>query len=197
MADSRWYVVRNMVLLVGASRDPSAAMSLLPALHHSDERVRREAVRSLAEIGDPRCAAVVRRALQDPDSPVRVLAVRAVARLNDRGATDELLRLVTAPGFAGRDQAEIAAFFDTIGRIADDAAVPALERLWADRLLRAQPLPLLLGAIRSLACMRSQASIDSLERARHSRNREVREAAEKALSRPGDLPSAPAALAAR
>ena len=182
LSDPRWFVVRNMVLLLGANTDRCPADHLLPALHHSDERVRTEAVRSLAGVTGPRAAVLLRSGLTDQSPGVRTAVARALGGRREREALPDLLGCVTSPGFAGREPSEVSGFLEAVGRMADDGALPALTRLWEDRLLRSQPMHIRLSALHALAAMSTPAAVAELGKARRSRSREVREEAERCLS---------------
>ena len=181
LSDPRWFVVRNMVLLLGASQDRCPADYLLPALHHSDDRVRVEAVRGLDGMAAPRSSALLRSALADQSQDVRTAAARALGRRREHEALPDLLGCVTSPEFAKREPSETSGFLDAVGRMADDRALPALTRLWEDRLLRSQPMHIRLSALHALAAMGTPAAVADLERARRSRSREVRQEAERRL----------------
>lgn len=181
LSDPRWFVVRNLVLLLGANQDRCPADYLLPALHHSDERVRVEAVRGLAGISAPRTSVLLRSALTDQSPGVRTAAARALGRRRDRQALPDLLVCVTSPGFANRDPSESSEFLEAVGRMADDRTLPSLTKLWEDKLLRSQPTHIRLSALRALAAMGTPTAVAELEKARRSRSREVRQVAEDCL----------------
>jgi hypothetical protein len=179
LSDPRWFVVRNMVLVLGANKDRCPADYLLPALHHGDERVRLEAVRSLAGVNGPRASVLIRSALTDQSPAVRTAAARALGRRREREALPDLLDCVATPGFANRGPSEISGFLEAVGLMADDRALPTLARLCEDRLLRSQPLHIRLCALQALAGMGTPGAVAELEKARRSRSREVRDEAER------------------
>ncbi|MCZ7664888.1 MAG: HEAT repeat domain-containing protein [Thermoleophilia bacterium] len=181
LSDPRWFVVRNLVLLLGAARDRCPAEYLLRPLRHTDERVRREAVRSLAGLTDGRASTLLRSALSDQSPTVRTAAAQALGRRRDTEALPDLLNLVQFPGFAGREPAETAGVLEAVAALSDDRALPTLARLWEDRLMRSQPLHVRVGALRALAAIGTPAAVANLERARRSRNRDVRQEAERCL----------------
>jgi HEAT repeat protein len=88
--DSRWYVVRNMVIVLRRIGDSQAKRHLLAITEHKDARVRREAVKALAEIGCNEVTELLRRALDDPDLSVRQFALGSLSNI-DRDLAKELL----------------------------------------------------------------------------------------------------------
>jgi HEAT repeat protein len=182
LADSRWYVVRNMVLLLGVIGDPSAIMFLEKTLDHDDERVRSETVRSLSHVGGPRAAYLITSALNDPSSLVRTVAARTLTSLSGPDAVVHLLRQVGTRDFGSRSETERDAVFESLGRLGDDRAVPALDALWATRsLFRNRTLSVRLQALRTLKNIGTPKARESLARAVGSGDETIRRQAKHCL----------------
>ena len=178
-----WFVVRNLVVLLAAARDRCPAEYLLAPLNHADERVRREVVRALENLTDAQASPLLLSALSDPSSSVRTAAARALGRRREAAALPELLEVVESRIFAGREPVEVEAFLEAAAALSDDSALPSLSRLWKDRLVRARSSHVRVGAIRVLAAIGTPAARAELEKARRSRNRNVRQEAERCLLR--------------
>lgn len=181
LSDPRWFVVRNMVVLLRTTGEPCPPELLLPASRHSDERVRCEVVRTLSGLPEPQAAVMLRSALSDSSPAVRTAAARAVGRRADTEALPDLLDCVRSPGFMSRDQGEVTNFLDALAGVADDRAVPTLLSLARDRLLHPLPLKVRRAALRGLAAVGTPAAAAGLQKARRSRNRTMREEAERIL----------------
>jgi len=69
--DARWYVVRNIILILGRSRHPEVADRLRPLRSHGDHRIRREALRALHHLLGNDIVDVVLSALTDANDAVR------------------------------------------------------------------------------------------------------------------------------
>lgn len=52
LSDPDWFIVRNIIMILGEINFPGTSKSLVPLLHHKHERVREECIRSLGKIGD-------------------------------------------------------------------------------------------------------------------------------------------------
>lgn len=183
LGDPRWYVARNMVCLLGALRDDTAIPALERTIGHPDERVRREAVRTLGNLTAVRAAQLVELALSDPASSVRVLAARAIVRQQGSTAAAVLLRHVAAKDFAARPESEVRAFFEALGDVADDSAVSSLDVLWKSRLLlRGRPMHVRVGALGALGRIATPRARQSLERASRASDSELRSQAKKSLA---------------
>ncbi len=181
--DPRWYVVRNMVLLLGSLRDDGVLPALERTLAHPDERVRREVVRALSNIEGPRAAYLVTAALDDPSSSVRVLAARSLTRLEGPRAMGPLLGRIRQKEFANLPESEIQAFCDALGEIGGDEAVTPLDDIWESRsFLRGKPMHLRLAVLRALGQIGTQKACQSLLRATRSGDDEIRRQAKKCLA---------------
>lgn len=85
LRDERWYLVRNVVTILGRTENPEAVTHLLKAANHGDARVRKEVMRALHTADDARAARVIAGRLNDRDHSVRMAAVAALA--GNRGAS--------------------------------------------------------------------------------------------------------------
>jgi HEAT repeat protein len=102
LADSRWFLVRNLVTILGDIGNAGTVPHLEKAATHADPKVRREAIRSLMRLGTTACEDVIVRALDDEDSAVQIAAVTALASLKSRRALKVLLEVAKG---SGKDEA--------------------------------------------------------------------------------------------
>jgi HEAT repeat protein len=72
--DSRWFVVRNAVALLGEMGVQHADMAMLPLLQHNDDRIRIAAARALMRIGTPKALQALHAAIEDRSNEVRRIA---------------------------------------------------------------------------------------------------------------------------
>src|SRR5678815_5208316 len=87
LGDTRWYVIRNIVYVLGRIAHQGVERALDRALHHEDVRVRKEAVRALGNIESPTSRAYLVSAFRDLDAGVRIQAAMTLAeRRDDRSA---------------------------------------------------------------------------------------------------------------
>jgi len=130
LEDERWYVVRNIVYILGRIGKAECLVYLEKALDHPDPRVRREAVQaiSMAASGETAIGQLVRK-LNDMDDKVRGLAALRLARIGREEALKPLLDLVLSKAFQKREIREIRLFLQAIGITGSDEAVPALFRI--------------------------------------------------------------------
>jgi len=184
LGDTRWYVIRNIVYVLGRIAHQGVERALDRALHHEDVRVRKEAVRALGNIESPTARAYLVSAFRDLDAGVRIQAAMTLALKRDDRAAQSILGVVSGPEFSRRDSNERAAFFEALGRCGSDALLPRLESmLTRGGLFRSGGSDEeRLHAALALAWLGTPASIAVLEREMGSKRDMVRKAVETALA---------------
>lgn len=183
LGDSRWYVIRNIVYVLGRIAHQGVERALDRALHHEDVRVRKEAVRALGCIESPSSRAYLISAFRDPDAGVRVQAAMTLAAKRDDRAAQSILGVIQAPEFARRDLSERQAFFEALGRSGSDSIVPKLETMLVKGgLFRSGSDEERAHAALGLAWLGSPAAIAILNREVESKRDPVRRAVEAALT---------------
>jgi len=180
--DPRWFVIRNLLYVLGRIGHHGVERALGEALYHEDVRVRREAVRALGGIDSPTSRAYLNSALRDSDRSVRLLVAQTVVKRVDERAAQVLWSVIESPEFTGRDAEERTAFFLALGRSGSDALVPRLEKvLTRGGLFRSGPQGGRAEAAQALAWIGTPAALAVLNREVKSVREDVRHAVEQAL----------------
>ena len=183
LSDSRWYVIRNIVYVLGRIAHQGVERALDRALHHEDVRVRKEAVRALGNIESPTSRAYLVSAFRDPDQGVRIQAAMTLALRRDDRAAQSILGVIQATEFSRRDSNERQAYFEALGRCGSDALVPRLEAiLTKGGLFRSGNEEERLHAALALAWLGTPAALGLLNREMGSKREPVRRAVETALN---------------
>lgn len=92
--DTRWYVVRNLVRLIGRVGDASVLATLRPLSTHPEPLVRREVVHALVAAGGVVAVPLLRDlAIGDADSDVRATARHALGGVRSDEAATALARI--------------------------------------------------------------------------------------------------------
>jgi HEAT repeat protein len=181
LSDSRWYVVRNILYVLGRIGHQGVERALGEALYHADARVRKEAVRALGGIDSPTSRAYLNSALRDSDRGIRILVAQLVAKRVDERAAQVIWSVIESPEFATRDQEERSLFFVALGRSGSDAMVPRLERvLTRGGLFRTEQGGKKEAAL-ALAWIGTPAALAVLNREVKSVREDIRRAVEEAL----------------
>ncbi len=182
LSDPRWFVVRNILYVLGRIAHQGVERALGDALYHADARVRREAVRAIGEVKSPTSRAYLNSALRDPDKTVRIIVATALAERNDERAARIIWGVIESPEFAGRDADERIAFFEALGITGSDALIPRIEQtLTRGGLFQSRKQEGRKEAAMALAWLGTPAALAVLSREVKSRNDEVRRAVTEAL----------------
>ena len=183
LSDSRWYVIRNIVYILGRIAHQGVERALDRALHHEDVRVRKEAVRALGNIESPTSRAYLVSAFRDPDAGVRIQAAMTLAVKRDDRAAQSILGVIQGPDFMRRDTNERQAFFEALGRCGSDTLVPKLESiLTRGGLFGSGNEEERLHAALAMAWLGTPAALKVLNREIASKREPVRRAVETALA---------------
>jgi HEAT repeat protein len=125
LRDRRWYLVRNVALILGAIGNPGAVGSLRTLVQHDDFRVRREALNALDRLNPREAMRLLTDALSDSSQRLRVFAARNLATRGTR-AVEPLLTAVLQSGFEKRELSEIRSFYEALGYIGGPEVVAFL-----------------------------------------------------------------------
>lgn len=128
LRDERWYVVRNILLILGRMRALGAVKQIKPLVMHEDLNVRREALTALSQIGEGEALDALLALLRDSDPRMRMSAARSLARLG-RAAVNPLLGIVLGRDFEERSLEEKRGFFEALGRTNAPDLLPYLRML--------------------------------------------------------------------
>lgn len=178
VGDERWFVVRNMVGILGEIRSADAVDHFARTIRHSDVRVRRETVIALSKFGGEEAVQQLLVGLGDVEPSLRAASALGLGLTKAGTAVAPLLKRL------GEETDGDAALeiIRALGRIGDPRGVPALaERASGGSLFSRTPLPIRLEAIRALGEIGGDAARAVIQRQMRDRNEAVREAALKAI----------------
>jgi HEAT repeat protein len=176
--DRRWFLVRNIVYILGRIGREQAFPYLQKAFNHEEVRVRREAVQALGLIGGPKTIGVLVNALTDSDIRIRSMAAINLAKIGRSAGLVPLLEVVQSKEFQKGETSEIKAFFDAIGMIGSNEALPALRQLLERKgwFGKGKVDEIRIGAARALAMIGTSEAKAILESGRQSKDEAIREA---------------------
>lgn len=127
LGDEQWFVVRQMVSLLGELGGEESIEPLRKCFDHSDVRVRKEVLKSLARIPSPRSSQILKTAIQEGSRALQGQAIISLGILRDTSSV-EILGEIAAKGFSenmGLRKEAVKA----LGIIGDEKAVPYLKKL--------------------------------------------------------------------
>jgi HEAT repeat protein len=181
--DRRWFLVRNIVYILGRIGKEKSLPFVLKAFNHEEIRVRREAVQAMGLIGGSKAVGLLVEALSDKDVLIRCMAAINLGKVGKKAGLIPLLEVVQSKDFYKREPVEVKAFFNAIGMAGSNEAVPILEQIlirksWFGR----GPMDeIRLGAGRAMAMIGTPEAKVVLEEGKNSKNESVRNACSQAL----------------
>jgi HEAT repeat protein len=193
VGDERWFVVRNMVGILGEIRSADAVDHFARTIRHSDVRVRRETIIALSKFGGEEAVQQLLVGLGDAEPTLRAAAALGLGLTKAGTAVMPLLKRLGEE----TDADAVIEIVRALGRIGDARAVAALaERASGGSLFSRVPTPIRIEAIRALGDIGGEGARPVLQRLMRDRNDVVREAAAKAVDgasvAPPPAPAAPA-----
>jgi HEAT repeat protein len=183
--DTRWYVVRNMVSLLRRFGDPAVVRHFRGIIGHSHPKVRQELIRVLFAFNRPEADNLLQKEFSSSDRE-RVLTAIQLAEQSRNLATIEYLRRILSITMIAADEYELKrAAVKTLGKIANPAVLPDLERILDQKSLFASTLlkRLKTDIVRSLENYRGPEAGSLLERLARSGTGELAPAAADVLKK--------------
>lgn len=143
LADGRWYVVRNIVSILGETRSDQALTLLRKAADNDNVQIRQEVVKALSVFGGKKAAGITGRFLRDRDAALRMAAIRALADFQGIGAEEAkpLIEFLEELQLKQKDQEFVLEAIKALGRIGGRDAGEFLKqytgiRWWRSRALQ-------------------------------------------------------------
>jgi len=127
--DERWYVLRNLAMILGDIGEPSMVEHLSPMFGHADARVRQEAIASTIHLGGPQATPLLIGALEEEDPTAYLMAIHGLGHHGDAGCLPRLRKLVRAPNFRGQSASLVQVAAIALGRLGDKESRRLLRRL--------------------------------------------------------------------
>ncbi len=180
--DSRWYVARNAVFVLGQIGTVEVVGLLQAASQHPEPRVRRQVVSSLGSVPRALRTPILFTQLDTRDAQLLAAALNMLTRDKSPEVARAILRQIEAPDFESRSKDNQRALFNALGEVADDSAVPALVALlhkggwFARRTLQR------VAAARTLQRIGSEQALSALEAGLRARSDAVRSACLDAMN---------------
>lgn len=127
--DPRWYVVRNVVLVLGQIGGSAVVDLLRQAADHPEPRVRREVVRALGSVSRTERTPILIQQLASRDPQLISATLQLLIRERHPRVVRVILDRVESRDFDQLPEGIQRAFLGALADVADDEAVPALGRL--------------------------------------------------------------------
>ena len=183
LSDSRWYVVRNTVHILGWIGGPDIVRLLPPVVRHPEPRVRAEVVDALAEVDLTLARPLLLRALEGADTVNLCRILKRLSGARDVATARIVFAYLEQDGFHERPVVERRAIYAAIASCGGDEQVPALESAllqvnWFDRGFEVHRQ----AVAQCLGCIGTPRAQEVLRRAAASSRADIRRAAQAGLT---------------
>jgi len=129
LQDSRWYVVRNMLTILGSLGIPDLAPQIASTLSHPDLRVKKEAIKALSKIEHPASITSLGELCFFPEETVALTATAALSAKREPEAVMILFRRVVQKKLFYPHYRLAHEAIDSLRSIGTDAAMDALQSI--------------------------------------------------------------------
>jgi HEAT repeat protein len=179
LEDERWYVVRNMIVLLQRVGERSALASIRRAADHHDLRVRLEAIKWLLAYDPEVPRDLLEKAINDPDLKLAEAAIVLAGSYGIKEAVDPLLAIVDGYDLLGKRRTLRIKALKALGDLGDPAVLPRLDRYFRSPMLTMVSLEERHAAFRSLPSYPPEARRPYVERGLRARDAEIRRICER------------------
>jgi len=181
LSDERWYIVRNMVTILGIFGKKEAVPYLIKVSKHSDPRIRKEVVKALARIQDPKGFEILREMLNYEIEDVKKLIIFSLGIMKDTSSIKSILSVLENENNLSLKKEALVA----LGRIGQHSIIPILKKyaLRKGFFNKAENKTLRLSAIDGLSEVKHPDAVKVLESLLKDRDDDIRDAAFEALQK--------------
>jgi len=179
LKDERWFVIRNMIVLLRNVGDRSSMTEIRRCANHPDLRVRFEAIKSLLAFDPQVPLELLDNAINDPDPKLAEAAIILVGSYGIREGVQSLLKILDKWDFLGRRRSLRIKSLKALGELGDPTALTRLDRFFREGLLSVISIEERRAAWKSLESYPAAAREDLVSRGLKSRDPEIRKISSK------------------
>ncbi|MFC1769867.1 HEAT repeat domain-containing protein [Nitrospirota bacterium] len=185
LEDKRWFVVRNIILVLREIGDKRAMNFLVKYHEHEDVRVRREVIKSLGDMGGKGNDEIAAIHLFEDDHVIGIVSAQALAKIKTELGRQSLLKKITDKKMQEEEIGIMKKYFEALAyfgydRVADDV----MDIIKKNPIFgRARYNEYKACAIFSLGLMGNPESLDTLEELTESKTKMIADYAGSAIKR--------------
>ena len=185
--DARWYVVRNMVTILGNLGIPDLAPNIAASLSHPDIRVKKEAIKGLSKLSHPSAVTALGELCFFPEETIALLATAALSLKKEEEAVTTLSRRAVQKKLFYPHYRLAHEAIESLRSIDTDAALGALVNILRSRVIweTSNFRELKRHALRSISRMSGERPKEIVLEARNAPQTYLRLETERILKRTG------------
>jgi hypothetical protein len=174
LADDRWFVVRNVIILLRSVNDRTSLPEIRRCAAHPDLRVRMEAIKSLLALDPTVPRDILDNAIHAADPKLAETAIMLVGNYGIKEAADPLLRMLGGNDIFGARRALRIRAIKALGELAEPSALPRMAHFFRDSWLPWPSKEEKRAAYESLAAYPADARKPYVEKGLASRDAAIR-----------------------
>jgi HEAT repeat protein len=129
LKDERWYVVRNMITILGEIGSAETVSALQQTARHPEPKVRKEVIKAFMKINTPAIESALISLISDEDEDVVRQAIFSLGTIRSKAAVRPLLDIVTTSDIFLKELPLKKQALVALGRIGDKQATSVLMDL--------------------------------------------------------------------
>jgi HEAT repeat protein len=129
LKDSRWYVKRNMIYMLGRSGHKDITSHIRPYARHENPKVSFPAIKFLLKAGDSEAVDVLRDLLNSEDRDMVEQAIELSGIFKVRDMVPDLMHMLRKNAITGADMTRKIPVVKALGIIGDPAAIDAFRNI--------------------------------------------------------------------
>lgn len=177
LSDSRWYLVRNVVLILTQLKNSVLLDQVVVLISHRDQRVRKEVLKYLITVPEPRAKPYLLKFLRDESSGLRIMALQMMGRAKLLFALEPLTAFIDSVEYESMNISEKKAVYEAIGELGGEKMLPLFKSMLTKMYLfqRAKEKEAIICAVAGLQKIPGEETLKLLEEAHRSKSPECRE----------------------
>lgn len=127
--DTRWYFLRNLLIILAAQNDQSVIQLIRPLLRSNDQRLRHEVLKTLVHLRDPQAEKQIMDDLYSPNVELQSVAIQLAEQCKSPAVATRLTVMLSQGGFSQSECERKSAIVHTLGEIGRAEILPELAKV--------------------------------------------------------------------
>ncbi len=181
--DARWYLVRNVVLILGHLNNTDMLDKIVMLITHRELRVRREVLKYLIAVTDPKAKPYILKFLRDEAPAIRIMAMQLMGRARLQFALKPITAFVDTIEFEQMNISEKKAVYEAIGELGGEKMLPLFKGILTKKYLfnKAKEKDAVICAVAGLQKIPREDTLKILEEALRTKSLEFRDIISNAI----------------
>jgi FOG: HEAT repeat len=174
LGDSRWYLVRNVVFILGQLKNTALLGKVVTLITHHELRVRKEVLKYLVTVPDPKAKPYILKFLRDESPALRIMALQMMGRARLQFALKPIAAFADTVEFEKMNISEKKAVYEAIGELGGEKMLPLFKSMLTKRYLfnKAKEKDAVICAVAGLQKIPGEETLKILEEALRSKSLE-------------------------